>query len=68
MLQVCTTCTSALDFRAYPDAPQAKPYHRDDFSHSSTELLKIGYENEVLVKKLTGISMQPPTWVKDAKK
>jgi hypothetical protein len=47
---------------------QAKPYHRDDFSHSSTELLKIGYDNEVLVKKLTGISMQPPTWVKDAKK
>lgn len=49
-------------------ALQAKPYHRNDFSHSSSELLKIGYENEVLVKKLTGISMQPPSWVKDMKK
>jgi hypothetical protein len=47
---------------------QARPYQRSDYSHSATELLKIGYENEVLVKKLTGISAQPPAWVKEVKK
>ena len=49
--------------------PQAKPYQRSDYSHSPAELMKIGYENEVLVKKLTGISAQPPArWVEDLKR
>jgi hypothetical protein len=47
---------------------QAKPYQRSDFSHSPTELLKIGHENEMLVKKLTGISAQPTAWAKEVKK
>jgi hypothetical protein len=35
---------------------QAKPYQRADYSHSTTKLMKIAYDNQLLVKRLTSIS------------
>jgi hypothetical protein len=47
---------------------QAKPYQRADYSHSTTKLMKIAHDNQLLVKRLTSIShkvrhvaAQPPS-------
>lgn len=47
---------------------QAKPYPRADYSHSATQLMKIGHDNQLLVERLTEISHQPPGWVRDLNK
>eukprot|EP00877_Chromochloris_zofingiensis_P012380 jgi/Chrzof1/7396/Cz02g21360.t1 len=60
--------TKSLTFSAPPYVPTAKPYPRADYSHSATQLMKIGHDNQLLVERLTEISHQPPGWVRDLNK
>lgn len=43
---------------------QARPYARADFSHSNNRLMKIAYDNQKLVQRLTNISRKviEPSW------
>lgn len=51
-----TALQGKLTFTAPPYVPKAKPHTRPDYTHSTDRLMEIGYENQVLVKKLTDIS------------
>ncbi|KAF6257473.1 hypothetical protein COO60DRAFT_1701845 [Scenedesmus sp. NREL 46B-D3] len=54
-----------LTFSGPPYVPKAKAYQRADYSHSTTKLMKIAHDNQLLVKRLTSISHKGPNWVKD---
>jgi hypothetical protein len=50
------TPTSACFYPCSHFTLQATPYQRADYSHSTTKLMKIAHDNQLLVKRLTSIS------------